>query len=958
MKDQRRVFFIGMIFLLAFLMSISITYAEPYAYITNYADGTVSVIDTATNTVTATVPVGIQPYGVGINPNGTKVYVANSGELTNDGDHTVSIIDTSNNTVTATVNVGKYPKGVVVSPDGTKVYVTDADGVSVIDTATNTVTAIVHVSGLAGITVTPDGTKVYAANWASNDVSVINTTTDNVTATVPVGSNPFAIAVNPDGTKAYVTNYASNTVSVIDTATDTVIATVPVGSYVRGIAVSPDEAKVYVANWIGYDALSVIDTVTNVVIANVPVGSAPWGVGISPDGTKVYVTNLWSATVAVIDTATNTVTDMVSVGSFPNSLGQFIGPLQKLKGVNLYISGQAPASKDHGSSMTYTLHYCNFGNATAQDVVLIDELSSNVKFESASDGGVYNSFTRTVRWDIGSVDSRCHGYRTLNVSIPEDVPVGTAIFNNANISTSYLEVRYDDNEAKIRTRVTGSPLPPNVEVGPTNGGIPNSDGIVIPSVYWGNHVTFSYHSCPSATAVDIRVQFDDGTSIVDNMAGGPSDWRYTITFYPHHGSANVTYTVHGCEGVQNVSFNIYVDPAGYIYDVDTGERIAGASVWLQRPDGLGDWENVPIGQTPLVMQPDANPLITDQDGMYQWDTLEGSYRVYVEAPGYEPNNSIVVSVPPPVTDLHVGLHHINVPPVADAGGPYEGTADVAVRLNGSGSYDPDADWNDSIVSYDWDLDGDGSFDDATGATITHVWDHEYSGQIGLRVTDGHGGIGTNYTTVNISEVQQDITPPTIQSVVLFPSNTTAGSNINITVNTTDNVGVAEVKAGDVSLIKESDGFWRGNLTSSLSRGDYSLLVKANDTSSNTAETSVPYHVVQLSGGASITPSPKISSVAAGSNVSPTIIVKNAQSIDDTFKIWISVSELPASSQANVSWFAWTEQSIKLRVGEEVTIPVKVDVPVGTAAGRKLFRVNVKSETTVISGFNTGYLTIT
>jgi hypothetical protein len=49
--------------------------------------------------------------------------------------------------------------------------------------------------------------------------------------------------------------------------------------------------------------------------------------------------------------------------------------------------------------------------------------------------------------------------------------------------------------------------------------------------------------------------------------------------------------------------------------------------------------------------------------MYHWDVLEGSYRVHVEALGYEPANSIVVSVPPPVTDLHVGLVHINTPPV-------------------------------------------------------------------------------------------------------------------------------------------------------------------------------------------------------------------------------------------------------------------------------------------------------
>jgi hypothetical protein len=237
---------------------------------------------------------------------------------------------------------------------------------------------------------------------------------------------------------------------------------------------------------------------------------------------------------------------------------------------------------------------------------------------------------------------------------------------------------------------------------------------------------------------------------------------------------------------------------------------------------------------------------------------------------------------------------------------------------------------------------------------------ETSYTLGTRTVDKDGNVNENWvnsTAITGKNIVPDIEKPVIQSVILFPANATSGSEINITVNATDNVEVSEVKADDVPLIKESNGLWRGNLTASSSNGDYSVLIKTNDISGNTAEASAPYHVVQLSGGASIAVSPKISSVTAGNNVSLTIKVKNAQSIDDTFKVWMSVSELPASSQANLTWFDWTEQQVKLRAGEEVTLSAKIDVPTGTAAGRKLFRVNVKSETIGISGFNTGYLTI-
>src|SRR5215470_5486086 len=86
--------------------------------------------------------------------------------------------------------------------------------------------------GLLGVMLvsTPAEAKpfAYVTNRMSDTVSVIDTATNTVVATVPVGRFPFGVAITPDGTHAYVTNNASRTVSVIDTATNTVVATVPV----------------------------------------------------------------------------------------------------------------------------------------------------------------------------------------------------------------------------------------------------------------------------------------------------------------------------------------------------------------------------------------------------------------------------------------------------------------------------------------------------------------------------------------------------------------------------------------------------------------------------------------------------------------------------------------------------------------------------------------------------------
>jgi YVTN family beta-propeller protein len=56
---------------------------------------------------------------------------------------------------------------------------------------------------------------------------------------VRCGDSPFLVAVAPDGKHAYVTNLTSNTVSVIDTASNTVAATVPVGSNPIGVDIVP-----------------------------------------------------------------------------------------------------------------------------------------------------------------------------------------------------------------------------------------------------------------------------------------------------------------------------------------------------------------------------------------------------------------------------------------------------------------------------------------------------------------------------------------------------------------------------------------------------------------------------------------------------------------------------------------------------------------------------------------------
>ena len=257
--------------------------AQISAYVTNLA-GTVSVIDTTTNTVVATIPVGIFPSGVAITPNGTRVYVTNIF-------NSISVVNAATNTVVETIPSGQFPTGIAITPDGTRAYVVNQlvtnqgnNTVSVIDTMTNTVVATIFVGlGASEIAITPDGTRAYVPDQQDSMISVIDTATNTVVATIPV-SGPSGIAITPDGTQAYVTSPGTGTVSVIDTVANTVGATISLGGNQNPfrVAITPDGTRAYVTINVPNNFVLVIDTATNTVVATIPVGEGPVTVAITP----------------------------------------------------------------------------------------------------------------------------------------------------------------------------------------------------------------------------------------------------------------------------------------------------------------------------------------------------------------------------------------------------------------------------------------------------------------------------------------------------------------------------------------------------------------------------------------------------------------------------------------------------------------------------------------------------
>ncbi|MFD4144437.1 beta-propeller fold lactonase family protein [Streptomyces sp. NPDC058572] len=308
-----------------------------YAYVANFTDDSVSVVNTKTNLITDTITtgegIGNGPNDVVMTPNGKLAYIPNF----NAG--TVTAIDTATNlaapgspiTIGPAISTG--PTNAAVSPKGDFVYVTNqlVPSVSVIDTATNLVTDTITAGdgigvGPRGVVVNPLLPRAYVAS-AVGTVAVIDTTNNSVIDTIASAGEPRGLAVTPDGARLYVTNFTGNSVTVVDTATnlptpDSPI-TVGIGTAPRNPAVTPNGDFVYVPNSTS-DSVSVIrtsdNTVTDTITALEGIGNNPFSVEVNPAGTFAYVTNSDDDTVSAIDTVTNAVAETFAVGEAPRGL--------------------------------------------------------------------------------------------------------------------------------------------------------------------------------------------------------------------------------------------------------------------------------------------------------------------------------------------------------------------------------------------------------------------------------------------------------------------------------------------------------------------------------------------------------------------------------------------------------------------------------------------------------------
>lgn len=279
---------------------------RPASTASKLRSGSVTIIDTRTNAVTATVRVGKLPVQLVITPNGKTAYVLNlfSG--------TVTRLTTGSGVTTGTVRSAAFPLGLAITPGGRTLYIsrssrTSPGSVLPVDARTGVpgrpvrLPATASAGKLTGsVAVVPDGSKILAAEYLTGKrsregVQPIETVGHRLGRFVQFGRDgyqPDTILVTPDSRTAFVLGHYGNG----DRADLLTQVSVAKGEARRSLvlpfaqmaaAMTPDGRLIYLTD--SYDnRVTVVRTATDSILYRIPVNSAS-SLAVSPDGKTVFV---------------------------------------------------------------------------------------------------------------------------------------------------------------------------------------------------------------------------------------------------------------------------------------------------------------------------------------------------------------------------------------------------------------------------------------------------------------------------------------------------------------------------------------------------------------------------------------------------------------------------------------------------------------------------------------------
>lgn len=296
-----------------------------HAYVTNYSDGTVSVIDLTSKTVTSTISIGGKPFGMALSQDRQFALITNVAKPV------IDVVDISTNTISKSLCMTSNCSWIATKANGTATIIIPA----AVDDKTLYYYWLPELwpprefkkyehelkSGISGMTFSPNGKYLCISLIDSHALAIYEREGTTLLGIAEVGTEPNGIGITPDSKYAYVANTLSygSGVSVVELSSAKTVATITVGSAPRCIAMATKGGLAYVTN--NYSGnITVIDTETNCPIGTISVGGSPLAIALSKDNQVAYVTDMEENCVHIIDLSKNEVTDSISVGKYPMNI--------------------------------------------------------------------------------------------------------------------------------------------------------------------------------------------------------------------------------------------------------------------------------------------------------------------------------------------------------------------------------------------------------------------------------------------------------------------------------------------------------------------------------------------------------------------------------------------------------------------------------------------------------------
>ncbi len=233
-----------------------------YLYVTEPGRNAIAVMFGTPEAVRLEIPLPNQtPVNLVGNIKSQRIYAIGQGVGTcSSTAGTITAIETATNTISAVIPSGNCPTYGVMSADSRRAYILNqgSGSITVIDSEQNQFDRTINVGqGPVWADIFNTGSMLAVVNSQSNTLSLIDISLDTygndspnfgqILATVPVGTNPVSVAVLQDGTRAYVANQGDGTVSVVSLTNFQVLKTIPVAGHPISIAatVGTPMGKVY-----------------------------------------------------------------------------------------------------------------------------------------------------------------------------------------------------------------------------------------------------------------------------------------------------------------------------------------------------------------------------------------------------------------------------------------------------------------------------------------------------------------------------------------------------------------------------------------------------------------------------------------------------------------------------------------------------------------------------------------